>query len=165
MKDNVIRVTSSEKELITKLRGINVFEFKDIIAELQKLILISKVTGEKNEFKYVDFIFDLLKDLMQEKENLTIKKLNKNKSKSQVRNKANTIEPESISTEQKPRIAEPDEPSEKQLQSGNDTKKEELKQEPAQPNIDELNPPVLLEKLKARNFKSILSQRFNKDES
>lgn len=187
MKDIIARITSAEKNLITELRNLNVFEFKDLVNELQKLLLLSKVTDEAYDFNHINNLIELLKDLMKEREDEALKKLERKKSRSSSKKSPKSLsskdqkkqESSSKDNTSKQRIV-----SEKSKDSGNkaeavptpaapqannkntSTKDVTTENKPAieleQTNSKNTNTP-LLEKLKARKFKNFFTASINEE--
>jgi hypothetical protein len=140
MKDIVMRVTESEKEFIDRLRNYSVFELKDISSQLQNLLMITKLSGDYEKFKSSDELKELLLKLVNEREEITLRKI-KSKKSSAVSQKP--------AKEQKHKKT-PIQASSNQVSTGSyestDTKESA-----------ELFNIALIEKLKARKFKNLLS--------
>lgn len=147
MKSIQARLTVTEKSLITSLRNLNVFELKDLINQLKNLITISKVTNDNLDIAYIDQITNDLLDVLKEREFEVLRKLNRRKQISNDVSNNNFSDNTKSSTIKSQNIS-------------NDIQKDENVNNDSDKNMPENNLDTgmpLLEKLKARNYKKIIS--------
>lgn len=147
MKSIQARLTVAEKSLIISLRNLNVFELKDLINQLKNLITISKVTNDNLDIAYIDKITKDLQDVLKEREFEVLRKLNRRKQISNDASNNNfydSIKPSTI----------------KSQKISNDIHEDKKSNSDCDENRPKNTPDTgmpLLDKLRARNYKKIIS--------
>ncbi len=74
MKDILTRITKAEKEAISFLRALSPFELKDLLNEVQNLIVLSKVTEAGFQTDLAGQLLDRIKSIFEEREDYMLQK-------------------------------------------------------------------------------------------
>jgi hypothetical protein len=77
MKDNVVRISDAERNLIMNIRGLNVFELKDLLNQLKSLLMLTKITDCDVKMNLAEYFIENLQGVMDEIEEETVKKLSR----------------------------------------------------------------------------------------